>query len=55
MIDDGATYILTEDVVFTSTSTASSIVLGRQSAGPRSWKHTETGKTYFQTIQDLLK
>ncbi len=55
MIDTGSTFILTEDVVFTSTSTASSVVLGRQTAGPREWKHTETGKTYAQTVQEQTK
>jgi hypothetical protein len=35
--DDGDYFTFTQDYRFTSASTASSVVLGRQSAGPRNW------------------
>ncbi|MEM6269968.1 MAG: GIY-YIG nuclease family protein [Bacteroidota bacterium] len=54
VVRDGKHYRFTEDVVFSSTSAASSTVLGRQTAGPRSWVHTENGRTYRELLLDGL-
>lgn len=45
LIESGNKYIFAEDVVFSSPSSASSIILGRQSSGPNEWID-ETGQTY---------
>lgn len=45
LVDKGEYYEFTEDTVFSSTSAASNIVLGRQSQGPVEWLDN-TNKTY---------
>lgn len=51
LIDKGDFYQFTEDTVFNSTSAASSVILGRQSAGPIEWIDN-TGKTYKQNQEE---
>lgn len=55
VVEEKAYYRFVEDVNFKSTSAASSVLLGRQSAGPRMWIHTETGKTYGQRLAEDLE
>ena len=50
-IHSGNYYEFTQDVSFNSTSAASSVMLGRQSPGPRVWIHTQNGKTYGQLLE----
>jgi hypothetical protein len=45
IIESGNKLVFTEDVVFSSPSAASSIILGRQTAGPNEWID-ESGQTY---------
>jgi len=52
LIEKGEFYEFTEDATFSSTSAASSVCLGRSSAGPRYWIHTEKNKTYGELLQD---
>lgn len=51
LIDSGEYLVFTQDTIFSSTSAASSVCLGRASAGPRYWIHIEKEKTYGELIQ----
>lgn len=51
-IQRGGHYELTKYFAFNSASAAASVLRGRQSAGPRRWIHTVSGKTYGQMLDE---
>jgi hypothetical protein len=54
LVERGESYEFADNAVFSSLSAASSVVLGRQSAGPLSWI-TQEGKTYRQIQSEQLE
>lgn len=54
LIDKGSVYEFVEDTFFSSTSSASSIILGAQTSGPKAWKDS-SGRTYSECTNDNLK
>lgn len=54
LVDRGVTYEFVDNTIFSSPSAASSVILGRQSAGPLYWV-TPEGKTYKQIQSEQLE
>ena len=52
--DQGNKYVFEKDTIFSSTSAASSIIMGRQSSGPAEWK-TKSGKSYKEITEENSK
>ena len=50
VVDKGEYFEFIQDFAFNSASAAASVIRGRQSAGPRRWTHTISGKTYRQLL-----